>query len=129
MRTDAFDRSKEPLKENLIWPISERTRALYFMDSGFRQKMLLAHLMLNRIYTYTSDPESFYLSSSSRDVKRLNINYWIFMVLSCITFFTCHWSLFLCFLIPALIMNHIRTHQFICRMYYSFQNGDSTSGI
>jgi hypothetical protein len=50
------------------------------------------------------------------------------MALCCITFFTSHWSIFLAFLIPALVMNHMRLVQTAWKKRVGYHCGLSTNG-
>lgn len=84
--------------------------------------------MPSLISTFISRIESWCSSLSSRDARVLNVSYWIFTVLCCILFFTSHYLLFLAFLIPALILNHIRITRRLLKTVSNYPCGPSTSG-
>ena len=84
--------------------------------------------MPSLISTFISRIESWCSSLSSRDARVLNVSYWIFTVLCCILFFTSHYLLFLAFLIPALILNHMRITRKIWKTVSNCPCGHSMSG-
>ncbi len=134
MRTGVSEQSAEHWPPSLVvnphyerWQ-RERTRQFSIMASGFEQSTPRAYFMLSRTSTFTSRIESWCLNLSSRGVKVLNVSYWIFMVLCCITFFTSHWSLFLAFLIPALALNLLRVLRNLWKTASSCRSGASTNG-
>ncbi|KKN31264.1 hypothetical protein LCGC14_0825800 [marine sediment metagenome] len=85
--------------------------------------------MHSLISTFISRTKSWSTNLSSRGVKALNVSYWTFTVLCCITFFISPWYLFLAFLIPALILNHMRITRKVWKTVSNCPCGLSTSGI
>ncbi len=96
--------------------------------SGFISAIPKAKEMLNPTCTFISRIESWCLNLSSRGARWLSASYWIFTALSCIMFFTSHWSIFLAFLIPALVMNHMRLVRQVSKKHSDYHCGLSTSG-
>jgi hypothetical protein len=128
MRTGVLGVYGEPMtEENLRW-LSEAQRHCSITASGSEPLILQEPSMPNLISIYISKIESWSLNLSSLGAKRLNTSYWIFTVLSCIAFFTSHWSIFLAFLIPALITNHMRVLRKAWKTASSSSPGPSTNG-
>lgn len=128
MRTAASELLEENMKE--LWRImnSAEARPCFIMGSGCAELIQKAPSMLNPISTFASKTLSWCLNLSSREFKVLSASYWIFMVLSCIAFFTFHWSMFLAFLIPALILNHMRITRRAWKRFLDSMFGPSTNG-
>ena len=131
MRTEQFELSDETLE--LFFGMPKRYRPVdpsqfYITDNGLEALTPPVRSTPSRISTFTSKIESWCLNLSSRAAKGLNISYWSFTALSCITFFTSHWSLFLAFLIPALIMNHMRIARETYLLASSSHSGASMNG-
>ena len=136
MRTRGFGLSRDATARS-PWTLMEPSGAPLFLDveslsssmaSGSEPLTLMESSTPSRISTFTSKIESWSLNLSSRAVKVLNISYWIFTALSCILFFTSHWSIFLAFLIPALIMNHLRVVRKVWKIASTCHSGPSMSG-
>jgi len=129
MRTDASKPSEEPM---VIWPMSYVAHALEnpsaFMDSGYEDSIQEEPSTPSLISTSISRIESWCLNLSSRETKGLNISFWICTALCFIAFFTSHWSLFLAFLIPALIMNHLRVVRRVWKIVSDYPFGPSMNG-
>lgn len=130
MRTALSEQYKErwPSPETMADSFHERTSPFPATANGLGLLIPKEPFTPSPTSTFTSRIESWCLNLSSREFKVLSASYWTFTALCCITFFTSHWSIFLAFLIPALITNHLRVLHRVWKTASINPSGPSTSG-